>query len=66
MVNVFLSSCRAIGGKEVDQTGGAATEMPVVPEMVLSLVTCPEEAADGVITDLSLPWAALVLLPHLR
>uniref|UniRef100_A0A3Q2Q9V5 UTP20 small subunit processome component n=1 Tax=Fundulus heteroclitus TaxID=8078 RepID=A0A3Q2Q9V5_FUNHE len=33
------------------------------PELVLSLIKLPEEQS---ITDLSLPWAALVLLPHLR
>ncbi|XP_017285401.1 small subunit processome component 20 homolog isoform X2 [Kryptolebias marmoratus] len=34
-----------------------------VPELVLSLIRAPEERT---ITDLSLPWTALVLLPHLR
>uniref|UniRef100_A0A3Q3F398 UTP20 small subunit processome component n=1 Tax=Kryptolebias marmoratus TaxID=37003 RepID=A0A3Q3F398_KRYMA len=33
-----------------------------VPELVLSLIRAPEERT---ITDLSLPWTALVLLPHL-
>ncbi|XP_047246285.1 small subunit processome component 20 homolog isoform X2 [Girardinichthys multiradiatus] len=38
-------------------------EQQMVPELVLSLIKLPEEQP---ITDLSLPWAALVLLPHLR
>ncbi|XP_068162452.1 small subunit processome component 20 homolog [Antennarius striatus] len=41
------------------------SEQPEVPEMVLSLITLPEEE-EQLITDLSLPWTALVLLPHLR
>uniref|UniRef100_A0A671YHV5 UTP20 small subunit processome component n=1 Tax=Sparus aurata TaxID=8175 RepID=A0A671YHV5_SPAAU len=43
----------------------AASEQPAVPELVLSLIKYPEEENQS-ITDLSLPWAALVLLPHLR
>ncbi|XP_024150464.1 small subunit processome component 20 homolog [Oryzias melastigma] len=47
---------------------GATTEAPPgellsVPQQVLALI--PEEQS-GATTDLSLPWAALVLLPHLR
>lgn len=38
---------------------------PAVPEMILSLVKCPNDP-DETITDLSQSWAALVLLPHLR
>ncbi|MEQ2271894.1 hypothetical protein XENORESO_010799, partial [Xenotaenia resolanae] len=38
-------------------------EQQTVPELVLSLIKLPEEQP---ITDLSLPWATLVLLPHLR
>ncbi|KAM4711892.1 small subunit processome component 20 homolog isoform 2-T2 [Anableps anableps] len=38
-------------------------EQQTVPALVLSLIKLPEEQS---ITDLSLPWAALVLLPHLR
>uniref|UniRef100_A0A3P9PDG0 UTP20 small subunit processome component n=1 Tax=Poecilia reticulata TaxID=8081 RepID=A0A3P9PDG0_POERE len=34
----------------------------ITPELVLSLIRLPEERP---ISDLSLPWAALVLLPHL-
>uniref|UniRef100_A0A3P8W978 UTP20 small subunit processome component n=1 Tax=Cynoglossus semilaevis TaxID=244447 RepID=A0A3P8W978_CYNSE len=35
-----------------------------VPELVLSLINLPEEQKEP-ITDLSLPWSALILLPHL-
>ncbi|XP_072529293.1 small subunit processome component 20 homolog [Salminus brasiliensis] len=34
-----------------------------VPELILSLIDVPEERP---LSDLSQPWAALVLLPHLR
>lgn len=47
------------------QASSAAPEQPAVPELVLSLIKYPEEENQS-ITDLSLPWAALVLLPHLR
>ncbi|XP_034530006.1 small subunit processome component 20 homolog [Notolabrus celidotus] len=43
----------------------STSEQPAVPELVLSLIQLPEEP-DQSITDLSRPWAALVLLPHLR
>ncbi|XP_028278623.1 small subunit processome component 20 homolog [Parambassis ranga] len=43
----------------------ATSEQPAVPELVLSLIKTPADK-DQSITDLSLPWAALVLLPHLR
>uniref|UniRef100_A0A667ZW61 UTP20 small subunit processome component n=1 Tax=Myripristis murdjan TaxID=586833 RepID=A0A667ZW61_9TELE len=48
-------------------TGAAAPQKRTlpVPELVLSLVDLPQEQSQP-ITDLSLPWAALVLLPHLR
>ncbi|XP_008399503.1 small subunit processome component 20 homolog isoform X2 [Poecilia reticulata] len=39
------------------------SDQQTVPELVLSLIRLPEERP---ISDLSLPWAALVLLPHLR
>ncbi|XP_026183080.1 small subunit processome component 20 homolog [Mastacembelus armatus] len=39
---------------------GMTSEQPAVPELVLSLIKSPEEQ------NLSLPWAALMLLPHLR
>ncbi|XP_032444903.1 small subunit processome component 20 homolog isoform X2 [Xiphophorus hellerii] len=44
-----------ITSKEADQQ--------TVPELVLSLIRLPEERP---VSDLSLPWAALVLLAHLR
>uniref|UniRef100_A0A3Q1ECN8 UTP20 small subunit processome component n=1 Tax=Acanthochromis polyacanthus TaxID=80966 RepID=A0A3Q1ECN8_9TELE len=44
---------------------GNTSEQPAVPELVLSLIKLPEEQNVS-ITDLSLPWSALVLLPHLR
>ncbi|XP_076578925.1 small subunit processome component 20 homolog [Chaetodon auriga] len=47
------------------QASSTASEQPAVPELVLSLVRFPEEESQS-ISDLSLPWAALVLLPHLR
>lgn len=40
-------------------------EQRAVPELVLSLIALPEQQ-NGPIADLSLPWSALVLLPHLR
>nr|XP_061809338.1 small subunit processome component 20 homolog [Nerophis lumbriciformis] len=40
-------------------------EQRAVPELVLSLTTIPEQQNEP-IADLSLPWSALVLLPHLR
>ncbi|XP_075932289.1 small subunit processome component 20 homolog [Anarhichas minor] len=51
--------------KEGGQASGSTSEQPAVPELVLSLIQFPEEQNQS-ITDLSLPWAALVLLPHLR
>ncbi|XP_044041482.1 small subunit processome component 20 homolog isoform X2 [Siniperca chuatsi] len=48
-----------------NQASSTTSEQPAVPELVLSLITFPEEQNQA-ITDLSLPWAALVLLPHLR
>ncbi|KAK5849173.1 hypothetical protein PBY51_008835 [Eleginops maclovinus] len=48
------------------QTGVlSGEEQPTVSELVLSLIQFPEEQKQP-ITDLSLPWAALMLLPHLR
>uniref|UniRef100_A0A665TDQ2 UTP20 small subunit processome component n=1 Tax=Echeneis naucrates TaxID=173247 RepID=A0A665TDQ2_ECHNA len=47
------------------QEGGATSEQPAVPELVLSLIRLPEEENQS-ITDLALPWTALMLLPHLR
>ncbi|XP_061570968.1 small subunit processome component 20 homolog [Cololabis saira] len=51
-------------GKETDGETRTTPEQPPVPELVLSLLRLPEEQQS--ISDLSLPWAALVLLPHLR
>ncbi|KAM8739679.1 small subunit processome component 20 homolog [Acanthopagrus schlegelii] len=47
------------------QHSSATSEQPAVPELVLSLIKYSEEENQS-ITDLSLPWAALMLLPHLR
>ncbi|XP_019108873.2 small subunit processome component 20 homolog isoform X2 [Larimichthys crocea] len=44
---------------------GTTSEQPAVPELVLSLIRF-SDGENQSITDLSLPWAALVLLPHLR
>ncbi|KAM3588219.1 uncharacterized protein V6R79_024222 [Siganus canaliculatus] len=43
----------------------AGQEQTPVPELVLSLIKVPEEQ-NQIFADLSQPWAALVLLPHLR
>lgn len=56
----FLSS-RVFSTKSSSLT----SEQPPVPELVLSLIQFPDGQQQS-ITDLSLPWAALVLLPHLR
>ncbi|XP_074554208.1 small subunit processome component 20 homolog [Halichoeres trimaculatus] len=48
-----------------NQTSSVTSEQLAVPELVLSLIKLPEEQNES-ITDLSLPWAALVILPHLR
>lgn len=47
------------------QASGTTAEQQGVPELVLSLIKFPEQQ-DRYITDLSLPWAVLMLLPHLR
>ncbi|XP_007577486.1 small subunit processome component 20 homolog [Poecilia formosa] len=44
-------------------TSSKESDQQTVPELVLSLIRLPEERP---VSDLSLPWAALVLLPHLR
>ncbi|KAM6984775.1 small subunit processome component 20 homolog [Aplochiton taeniatus] len=49
-------------GKDPNQPG-SESDTVAVPELVLSLIVL---SPDQPITDLSLPWAALVLLPHLR
>ncbi|XP_040003243.1 small subunit processome component 20 homolog isoform X2 [Xiphias gladius] len=51
--------------REANQGSSTTSEQPAVPELVLSLIRYPEEQTQS-ITNLSLPWAALVLLPHIR
>uniref|UniRef100_A0A4W6DX27 UTP20 small subunit processome component n=1 Tax=Lates calcarifer TaxID=8187 RepID=A0A4W6DX27_LATCA len=41
------------------------SEQLAVPDLVLSLIRFPDEQNQS-ITDLSLPWSALMLLPHVR
>lgn len=60
-----MFSSRVFSSKEPGPTSGSTAECPAVPELVLSLIKYPEENEKS-IADLSLPWAALVLLPHLR
>uniref|UniRef100_A0A8C7G8H9 UTP20 small subunit processome component n=1 Tax=Oncorhynchus kisutch TaxID=8019 RepID=A0A8C7G8H9_ONCKI len=52
-------------GKTPGKEPGDGTEKVSVPELILSLISLPQDPNQA-ITDLSLPWAALVLLPHLR
>ncbi|KAM9407228.1 small subunit processome component 20 homolog isoform 1-T1 [Salvelinus alpinus] len=52
-------------GKAPGKEPGDGTEKVSVPELILSLISLPQDPTQT-ITDLSLPWAALVLLPHLR
>uniref|UniRef100_A0A8C7ULV4 UTP20 small subunit processome component n=1 Tax=Oncorhynchus mykiss TaxID=8022 RepID=A0A8C7ULV4_ONCMY len=52
-------------GKNPGKEPGDGTEKVSVPELILSLISLPQDP-NQTITDLSLPWAALVLLPHLR
>ncbi|XP_042259713.1 small subunit processome component 20 homolog [Thunnus maccoyii] len=59
---LFTGQTTGVFNKEAGQ---ASPEQSAVPELVLSLIKFPEEQKQPV-TDLSLPWAALVLLPHLR
>lgn len=51
--------------KEEIQRSHAESEQLAVPELVLSMIKIPDEP-DQAVSNLSLPWAALVLLPHLR
>uniref|UniRef100_A0A3Q3VPZ3 Uncharacterized protein n=1 Tax=Mola mola TaxID=94237 RepID=A0A3Q3VPZ3_MOLML len=46
-------------------TGSKTSEQPIVPDIVLSLIKFSEEEEKN-INDLSMPWTALMLLPHLR
>ncbi|XP_056223520.1 small subunit processome component 20 homolog [Seriola aureovittata] len=50
--------------KEAGQVSSTTSEQPV-PELVLSLIRLPGDQNQS-ITDLSLPWSALMLLPHVR
>ncbi|XP_029019229.1 small subunit processome component 20 homolog [Betta splendens] len=61
----LLFTGHAAGGEKSDQANGTAPEQLAVPELVLSLIRSCEQQSQC-ITDLSLPWAALTLLPHLR
>uniref|UniRef100_A0A8C9YZT6 UTP20 small subunit processome component n=1 Tax=Sander lucioperca TaxID=283035 RepID=A0A8C9YZT6_SANLU len=61
----LLFTGQTTGSKEAGEASNATSEQPAVPELVLSLIQFPEEQNQS-ISDLSLPWAALVLLPHLR
>ncbi|CAN9508305.1 unnamed protein product [Ophioblennius macclurei] len=54
-----------MGQTTSSQENETPSEQPAVPELVLSLITPPKEEKQP-IADLSLPWAALTLLPHLR
>ncbi|XP_040885804.1 small subunit processome component 20 homolog [Toxotes jaculatrix] len=56
---------RQTTGKEADQASSTTPDQPAVPDMVLSLIRFPEDQKQS-ITDLSLPWVALMLLPHVR
>lgn len=58
----FFLSGRVFCSKEPSSPPSEHLE---VPDLVLSLIKFPEEGGKS-ITDLSQPWAALVLLPHLR
>lgn len=61
----FVLSGRVFSCKEPSQASSPTSEHLEVPELVLSLIKFPEEEEKS-FTDLSQPWAALVLLPHLR
>ncbi|KAM6895649.1 small subunit processome component 20 homolog [Xenentodon cancila] len=55
-----------LSSKETREEIRTTSAQPAVPEVVLSLIRLPEQQQKNIISDLSLPWAALVLLPHLR
>ncbi|XP_070710114.1 small subunit processome component 20 homolog [Pempheris klunzingeri] len=61
----LLFTGQTTGAFSSNQASGATSPQPAVPQLVLSLIQLPEEQSQS-ITNLSLPWAALVLLPHLR
>ncbi|XP_043092950.1 small subunit processome component 20 homolog [Puntigrus tetrazona] len=50
-------------GQTLRSTGPEREQVVSVPEKILSLIDIP---ADQPLSDLSHPWAALVLLPHVR
>lgn len=62
---ICFSFSRVLSSKEAAEMSCVTPEQPAVPELVLSLIKSPEQQKQP-ITDLSLSWAALVLLPHLR
>ncbi|CAB1444416.1 unnamed protein product [Pleuronectes platessa] len=61
----LLFTGQSTSSKEEGQESSTAPEQPTVPELVLSLIKFPEEQ-NQTIDDLSLPWSALMLLPHIR
>ncbi|XP_036433359.1 small subunit processome component 20 homolog [Colossoma macropomum] len=50
-------------GQSVGLSGVEKAQPGSVPQLILSLIDIPEEQP---LSDLSQPWAALVLLPHIR
>ncbi|KAI4884861.1 hypothetical protein NFI96_031248 [Prochilodus magdalenae] len=50
-------------GQSVGLSDAEKAQSGSVPQLILSLIDIPEEQP---LSDLSQPWAALVLLPHLR
>lgn len=65
MTLTHLFSWTLLNSRNPGQTSGTTPQQASVPELVLSLINLPEEQKEP-ITDLSLPWSALILLPHLR
>uniref|UniRef100_A0A4W6DX43 UTP20 small subunit processome component n=1 Tax=Lates calcarifer TaxID=8187 RepID=A0A4W6DX43_LATCA len=53
------------GQTTAGQVRSTTSEQLAVPDLVLSLIRFPDEQNQS-ITDLSLPWSALMLLPHVR
>ncbi|XP_069048890.1 small subunit processome component 20 homolog [Lepisosteus oculatus] len=60
---VFTGQSSGAAGAKQDPTREKRGRRFSVPEYILSLVHVPEE---GTLPDLSTPWAALVVLPHVR
>ncbi|KAI7792184.1 putative small subunit processome component 20-like protein [Triplophysa rosa] len=50
-------------GQHLRSTGPERDQLVSVPQLIMSFIDVP---VDQPISDLSLPWAALVLLPHVR